>query len=107
MHIIPYAMTWGGAVTKYYKRHLKDIGITKSYIQIILLKKTLECIFFKYRRGAKCFNGTGTSQFRAEAYGRSSNLPGTTELKSLKQNKFILHLSLQIAKFFISNLCQL
>ncbi|KAI5181978.1 hypothetical protein PAEPH01_2847, partial [Pancytospora epiphaga] len=26
--IIPYVMTWDGVVTKYHRRHLKDIGIT-------------------------------------------------------------------------------
>ncbi|KAI5179375.1 hypothetical protein PAEPH01_2623, partial [Pancytospora epiphaga] len=40
--IISYVMTWNGMVTKYHRRHLKDIGITESYIQTIVLKKTLE-----------------------------------------------------------------
>ncbi|KAI5171255.1 hypothetical protein PAEPH01_1599 [Pancytospora epiphaga] len=31
--IIPYVMTWDEVVTKYYRRHLKNIGITGSYIQ--------------------------------------------------------------------------
>ncbi|KAI5177416.1 hypothetical protein PAEPH01_2470, partial [Pancytospora epiphaga] len=34
--IIPYVMTWDGVVTKYHRRHSKDIGITESvesYIQ--------------------------------------------------------------------------
>ncbi|KAI5170501.1 hypothetical protein PAEPH01_1487, partial [Pancytospora epiphaga] len=30
---IPYVMTWDGVVTKYHRRHSKDIGITESYIQ--------------------------------------------------------------------------
>ncbi|KAI5170534.1 hypothetical protein PAEPH01_1514 [Pancytospora epiphaga] len=43
--IIPYVMTWDGVVTKYHRRRLKNIGITESvesYIQTIVLKKTLE-----------------------------------------------------------------
>ncbi|KAI5175107.1 hypothetical protein PAEPH01_2116 [Pancytospora epiphaga] len=51
--IIPYVITWDGVVTKYHRRHLKDIGMTESiesYIQTILLKKTLESISFEYRR---------------------------------------------------------
>ncbi|KAI5168711.1 hypothetical protein PAEPH01_0352 [Pancytospora epiphaga] len=40
--IIPYVMTWDRVVTKYHRKHSKDIGITESYIQMIMLKKTLE-----------------------------------------------------------------
>ncbi|KAI5170537.1 hypothetical protein PAEPH01_1517 [Pancytospora epiphaga] len=52
-------MTWDGVVTKYHRRHLKNIGITESvgsYIQTIVLKKTLESISFEYRRGARRLN---------------------------------------------------
>ncbi|KAI5176031.1 hypothetical protein PAEPH01_2221 [Pancytospora epiphaga] len=48
--IIPYVMTWDGVVTKYHRRHLNDIEMTESYIQTIVLKKTLESISFEYRR---------------------------------------------------------
>ncbi|KAI5168503.1 hypothetical protein PAEPH01_0184 [Pancytospora epiphaga] len=51
--IIPYVMTWDGAVTKYHRQHLKAIRITESYIQTIVLKKTLESISFEYRCGAE------------------------------------------------------
>ncbi|KAI5178507.1 hypothetical protein PAEPH01_2556 [Pancytospora epiphaga] len=46
--IIPYVTAWDGVATKYYRRHLKDIEMTESYIQTIVLKKPLESIFFKY-----------------------------------------------------------
>ncbi|KAI5171259.1 hypothetical protein PAEPH01_1603 [Pancytospora epiphaga] len=32
----------GRVVTRYHRRHSKDIGITESYIQTIVLKKTLK-----------------------------------------------------------------
>ncbi|KAI5169433.1 hypothetical protein PAEPH01_0708 [Pancytospora epiphaga] len=61
MRIIPYVMTWDGAVTKYHRRHLKGIWIiesVESYIQTIVLKKTLESILFEYRRGAERLDET-------------------------------------------------
>ncbi|KAI5182264.1 hypothetical protein PAEPH01_2867 [Pancytospora epiphaga] len=62
-------MTWDGVVTKYHRRHLKDIEITESYIKIILFKKTLESISFEYRRGAKRLEETEDKpvQSRAES----------------------------------------
>ncbi|KAI4290998.1 hypothetical protein PAPHI01_0272 [Pancytospora philotis] len=51
---ISYVMTWDGVVTKYHRKYSKEIGITDSieaYIQMIVLKKTLESISFDYRRG--------------------------------------------------------
>ena len=54
--IIPYVMTWDGIVTKLHKRYANDIGITESveaYIQAIVLKKTLESISYRYRRGTE------------------------------------------------------
>ncbi|KAI5182018.1 hypothetical protein PAEPH01_2858, partial [Pancytospora epiphaga] len=36
--------------TKYHRGHLKGIEMTESYIQTIVLKKTLESISFEYRR---------------------------------------------------------
>ncbi|KAI5170899.1 hypothetical protein PAEPH01_1535 [Pancytospora epiphaga] len=56
--IIPYVMTWDVVVTNYHRRYLKDIETTESYIQTIVLKKTLENISFEYRRGAECFDET-------------------------------------------------
>ena len=52
--IIPYVLTWDGIVTKYHKTYAKEIGLTtkiQSYIQFIVLKKTLESISYDYRRG--------------------------------------------------------
>ena len=51
--IIPYVITWDGIVTKFHKSYAKEIGLTtkiESYIQFIVLKKTLESISFSYRR---------------------------------------------------------
>ncbi|TBU13544.1 hypothetical protein CWI38_0400p0050 [Hamiltosporidium tvaerminnensis] len=54
VEIIPYVMTWDGIVTKYHKSHLKRLEIpmnVEAYIQSIVLKKTVETIFFDRRRG--------------------------------------------------------
>jgi hypothetical protein len=54
--IIPYVITWDGIVTKYHKSYAKEIGLTtkiESYIQYIVLKKTLESISYEYRRGGE------------------------------------------------------
>ncbi|KAI5170033.1 hypothetical protein PAEPH01_1191 [Pancytospora epiphaga] len=51
-------MIWNRVVAKYHRRHLKDIGITEAYIQMIVLKKTLESISFEYRRGAERLDET-------------------------------------------------
>ena len=51
--IIPYVLTWDGIVTKFHKSYTKEIGLTtkiETYIQFIVLKKTLESISFSYRR---------------------------------------------------------
>ena len=43
-------------VTKHHKRYSRDIGLTdavESYIQTIVLKKTLESISYEYRREAE------------------------------------------------------
>jgi hypothetical protein len=53
VEIIPFVITWDGIVTKYHNSHVRKIGIdnkTKTYIQSIILKKTLETISFDYRR---------------------------------------------------------
>ncbi len=45
-------MAWDGIVTKVNKHYLKEIEITTSietYMQSIVLKKTLQCISFDYR----------------------------------------------------------
>ncbi len=52
--IIPYVMTWEGLVTKYHKKYRNEIGIqtkTEAYIQLLVLKKTLESISFERRKG--------------------------------------------------------
>ncbi|TBU09281.1 hypothetical protein CWI38_2164p0020, partial [Hamiltosporidium tvaerminnensis] len=49
-----YEMTWNSIVNKYYKSHLKRLEIpmnVEAYIQSIVLKKTVETIFFDRRRG--------------------------------------------------------
>ncbi|TBU17925.1 hypothetical protein CWI38_0263p0040 [Hamiltosporidium tvaerminnensis] len=54
VEIIPYVMTWDGIVTKYHKSHLKRLEIpmnVETYIQSIILKKTVETISFDRRRG--------------------------------------------------------
>ena len=51
--IIPYVLTWDGIVTKFHKSYTKELGLTvkiQSYIQFIVLKKTLESISYEYRR---------------------------------------------------------
>ncbi|KAL4704605.1 hypothetical protein ACJJTC_002039 [Scirpophaga incertulas] len=51
--IIPYVLTWDGIVTVFHKSYAKEIGLTtkiQSYIQFIVLKKTLESISYEYRR---------------------------------------------------------
>ncbi|KAI5170035.1 hypothetical protein PAEPH01_1193 [Pancytospora epiphaga] len=49
-------MTWDDVIAKYHRKYLKNIGINGSYIQTIVLKKTLESISFEYRRFAKHFD---------------------------------------------------
>ncbi|KAI5177417.1 hypothetical protein PAEPH01_2471 [Pancytospora epiphaga] len=49
-------MTWDGMVMNDHKQYSREIGLTDSvevyiHIQTIVLKKTLESISFKYRRG--------------------------------------------------------
>ncbi|TBU01931.1 hypothetical protein CWI37_0596p0010, partial [Hamiltosporidium tvaerminnensis] len=54
VEIIPYVMTWDGIVTKYHKSHLKRLEIpmnVETYIQSIVLKKTLETNSFDRLRG--------------------------------------------------------
>jgi hypothetical protein len=54
VRIIPYVMTWDGVVTKYHKKHIKELGVTptiEAYIQSKVLKCTLESISFDYRQG--------------------------------------------------------
>ena len=50
--IVPFVMTWNGMVTKYRKKHSKEIDLqpkVEAYIQIVL-KKTLESISFERSR---------------------------------------------------------
>ncbi|KAI5176271.1 hypothetical protein PAEPH01_2263 [Pancytospora epiphaga] len=47
-------MGWDDVVTNHHKQCLKEIRLTNSietYIETIVLKKTLASIFFEYRRG--------------------------------------------------------
>ncbi|MGL5690654.1 MAG: hypothetical protein ACRDD8_07515, partial [Bacteroidales bacterium] len=53
-NIIPYVITWDGAVTKFHNRYIKSLGIqpeTEAYIKTISLRKTLELISLNRRRG--------------------------------------------------------
>ncbi|KAI5169767.1 hypothetical protein PAEPH01_0982 [Pancytospora epiphaga] len=59
-------MTWDGVVTKYHRRHLKDIEMTESYTQTIVLKKTLKSISFEYRRGPERFDEVSPEQSREQ-----------------------------------------
>ncbi|KAI5179175.1 hypothetical protein PAEPH01_2600 [Pancytospora epiphaga] len=47
-YIVLYVMTWNEAVAKYHKQYLKSIGIAEVHVQTIVLKKTLESVFFEY-----------------------------------------------------------
>ncbi|KAF7682499.1 hypothetical protein TCON_2274 [Astathelohania contejeani] len=51
--IIAYVLTWNSVVTKYHRNYLKEINIIstiEAYIQLTVLKKTLETISLEYRR---------------------------------------------------------
>ncbi|KAI5176665.1 hypothetical protein PAEPH01_2424 [Pancytospora epiphaga] len=53
----------------------KDIGITESvesYIQTIVLKKTLESMSFEYRRGAERLDETEDKPVQSRAESRST-----------------------------------
>ncbi|TBU13663.1 hypothetical protein CWI38_0368p0030 [Hamiltosporidium tvaerminnensis] len=60
--IISYVMTWNGIVTKYHKTYVKRLEIpmnVEAYIQSIVLKKTVETIFFVRQKGLESEqNGT-------------------------------------------------
>ena len=54
VRIIPYVVTWDGVVTVHHKRHIQNLGVSKTieaYIQSRVLKKTLESLSFDQRRG--------------------------------------------------------
>lgn len=47
-------LTCDGIITKYHAKYRKAIEISdqiEAYIQLITLKKTLECVSMEYRRG--------------------------------------------------------
>ncbi|KAF7678812.1 hypothetical protein TCON_2551 [Astathelohania contejeani] len=49
--IIPYVMTWDSVITKYHRNYHKELNIIlEAYIQLTVLKKTLETISLEYRR---------------------------------------------------------
>ncbi|KAF7677264.1 hypothetical protein TCON_2648 [Astathelohania contejeani] len=55
-YIIPCVLIWEGVVTKYHRSYLKELGITpqiEAYIQLIVLKKTLESIYLEHQRSIK------------------------------------------------------
>ncbi|EQB61708.1 hypothetical protein NAPIS_ORF00715 [Vairimorpha apis BRL 01] len=54
MQIYPYVLTWDDIVTKYHAKYKKALEISdriEAYIQSVTLKKTLESVSMKYRRG--------------------------------------------------------
>ncbi len=53
---MPCVLEWDGIVTKFHKTYTKEIGLTtkiQSYIQFIVLKKSLESISYDYRRNSQ------------------------------------------------------
>ncbi|KAF7684731.1 hypothetical protein TCON_0104 [Astathelohania contejeani] len=49
-------MTWDGVVTRYHRNYLKKLNITptiEAYIQLKVLKKTLENILLEYKRSTE------------------------------------------------------
>jgi len=54
--IIPYVLTWGVIVTKFfelYRRILKILDHIEAYVHSLVLEKNLESISLKYRRARK------------------------------------------------------
>ena len=54
--IIPFVMRWYEMVTKYHKKHSKEIDLqpkVEADIQTVVLKKTLESISFERSRGVE------------------------------------------------------
>lgn len=52
--IVPVVMTWDGLVTKHFKAYMKQIDVSDklvSYIQTVVLKRTLESILIDSREG--------------------------------------------------------
>jgi hypothetical protein len=81
--IIPYVLTWDGIVTKYHKSHAKEIGLTtkiESYIQYIVLKKTLESISFDYRR-----DGEETNLEKQESEAWNRRIKVATEMEAVEE----------------------
>ncbi len=54
--IIHYVLTLDWIVTNFHKTYTKEIGLTtkiQSYIQFIVLKKTLESIPYEYKKNSQ------------------------------------------------------
>ncbi|XP_029654980.1 uncharacterized protein LOC115228549 [Octopus sinensis] len=52
--IIPVVLTWDGVVSRYFKNYMDKLSIekaTKTYIQSVVLKRTLECMAVEHRYG--------------------------------------------------------
>jgi hypothetical protein len=76
--IIPYVITWDGIVTKFHKSYAKEIGLTtkiESYIQFIVLKKTLESISYDYRRDGEEIAAQNYQEVRVLEQERDCDLP--------------------------------
>ena len=56
VNIIPFVLTWEGAVTTYHEKYKKELKVTnriEAYIQSKILHKTLESISLDYKRSSK------------------------------------------------------
>ncbi|KAI4292148.1 hypothetical protein PAPHI01_1422 [Pancytospora philotis] len=54
MRVVPYVLTWDGAVTKCHEKYLRELGVpdnVEAYIQSRALRRTLESVPLKPRRG--------------------------------------------------------
>ena len=63
-------MTWDVVVSTYHKKYIESIGIPQNieaYIQIRVLKKTLETVSFERRRGSGTDEGEEVDTEKAVA----------------------------------------
>ncbi|XP_029655769.1 uncharacterized protein LOC115229584 [Octopus sinensis] len=54
--IIPVVLTWDGVVSRYFKNYMDKLSIekaTRTYIQSVVLKRTLESMVVEHRHGVR------------------------------------------------------
>ncbi|XP_029653964.1 uncharacterized protein LOC115227195 [Octopus sinensis] len=54
--IIPIVLTWDGIVSKFYKSYMERLKLdasTRSYIQSLTIKKTLEAMLVEHKHGVE------------------------------------------------------